>query len=108
MRLVTLSIILINLNLVELRLLIVDREGELKIDLELIDGNTYFSFITRYLFITTYIFLDLVTDRYGNKLKYFFVRKNWYEADRHCKALGGNLPTIEDKTKNYEVCSPQS
>ena len=56
MRLVTLSIILINLNLVELRLLIVDREGELKIDLELIDGNTYFSYITWNLFFITYIF----------------------------------------------------
>ena len=64
------------------RLLIV-KDGEVDIDLERLD--------------------DLVSDRYGNKLKYFFVRKTWHQADKHCRDLGGYLATVEDRTKNYEV-----
>ena len=46
---------------------------------------------------------DLVTDEAGNKILYFYERKNWYDAKKHCESLGGSLPTVETKTKNVEV-----
>merc|ERR1712187_856934 len=46
---------------------------------------------------------ELVSDRHGHILKYFFQRKTWNAATKHCKDLGGTLPLIEDATKNLEV-----
>merc|ERR1719245_220400 len=46
---------------------------------------------------------ELVSDRHGHILKYFFQRKTWNAAKKHCEDLGGTLPLIEDATKNLEV-----
>merc|ERR1712154_226697 len=46
---------------------------------------------------------ELVSDRHGHILKYYFQRKTWNQAKKHCEDLGGTLPLIEDATKNLEV-----